>query len=218
MAWIKIMPELSGHPKITLVCRDLQVSKAQLIGHLTCLWIWTLKYAEDGDLSKFKVDIIEAGAEWEGEGGELLKALTGSFIDKDLKVHDWVDFAGDYLTRKYHSSNPLKLKTIWKRYRKIYGNGSAHNKKGRKETGYAYKTIEEAEADTTFVGSLKQGYPNVDIVGEFQKMKQWRDIKAVKNFILFINNWIKKVDVGKQTEKPPYHEYLTEADINARAK
>ena len=49
---------------------------------------------------------------------DLLQILIDTnFIDKDLKIHDWWDYAGRYLTAKYRNANPRLLQKIEKKYR-----------------------------------------------------------------------------------------------------
>src|SRR6185295_15511945 len=40
------------------------------------------------------------------------------FLDGKL-VHDWLDYAGRYLTNKYRTSNPKKLKAIYKLHQSV---------------------------------------------------------------------------------------------------
>ena len=117
MPWIRLHSNLRNHPKLEALCLELRVEKAEAMGLLTSLWTWALDYAEDGDLSRFQPEIVERGCEWKGEPNALFSALLGKFIDSDLKIHDWLDYAGSYLRSKYHTSNPKKLKQIQRLYK-----------------------------------------------------------------------------------------------------
>ena len=134
MPWIEYHSTLKNHPKVRAICVELGIKKTEALGILGCLWTWALDYAEDGDLSKYPPEIVEEGCEWEGEKGRLFESLKGKFIDQDLKIHDWLDFAGKYLHAKYHSSNPKKLKQIWKGYGYIYGKGKGLGGKYKGQT------------------------------------------------------------------------------------
>jgi hypothetical protein len=65
------------------------------------LWWWALDYAQDGDLSKFQSDEIEIGAEWDGETGKFVEALSvAGYLDDDAQLHDWIDYAGKFIEQR----------------------------------------------------------------------------------------------------------------------
>ncbi|GMA55422.1 hypothetical protein GCM10025857_67790 [Alicyclobacillus contaminans] len=77
------------------------MSKPAAIGYLHQLWWWSLDYAQDGDLSRYTVDEIEAGAEWDGEPGKFLESIRkAGFVDEDDQLHDWYDYAGKYIEQR----------------------------------------------------------------------------------------------------------------------
>ncbi len=112
MAWIKSHQNLSNHPKVLKLCNRTNKNKAEIIGYLHLFWWWVLDYAEDGDLSKFKNVLII-------EGLKIQDLKDCGFIDNDEKVHDWIDFAGEFLRLKYHTNNPKKYKKIVRKYKGV---------------------------------------------------------------------------------------------------
>ena len=92
---------LARHPKVLRLAARLRAHKAASIGHLTLLWLWTLDYAPNGDLSAFGPAEVSAAAEWPGKSDEFYAALqeTG-WIDSDHKVHDWMDYAGKLVEKR----------------------------------------------------------------------------------------------------------------------
>ncbi|GAT33278.1 hypothetical protein TSACC_21691 [Terrimicrobium sacchariphilum] len=95
MAWIESHQQLARHPKTVRLAAKLRINKAQAIGHLHLLWWWTLDYAPGGDLSVFTSHEISAAAEWQRDPNGFLVALKeAGWIDDDMQIHDWHDYAG----------------------------------------------------------------------------------------------------------------------------
>ncbi len=109
MAWIKSHQNLLNHPKVLMLCQKTNKNKAEVIGILHIFWWWVLDYAENGDLLKY-------GDEFVFNGIKIIDLKDCGFIDSDYKVHDWLDYSGKYLTDKYRTHNPKKLKSIVKKY------------------------------------------------------------------------------------------------------
>lgn len=117
MAWIESHQTLRRHPKILHLCDLTKWSINEAVGVLHSLWWWTLDYAEDGDLKKFTSYQITLAIEAKIDPEILINVLIESkFIDKDMKIHDWWNYAGPYLTKKYHNNNPKKLIDIKRKY------------------------------------------------------------------------------------------------------
>ncbi len=122
MAYIEAHQKLEKHPKLLELCNKTGWNKDEVIGKLLRLWWWTLDYAEDGDLSRYKPqqflgDLI--GNPKDNLTPEMLyKYLQDTnFIEINGLIHDWLDYAGHYLHAKYHSSNIKKWKEIRKKYK-----------------------------------------------------------------------------------------------------
>lgn len=125
MAWIESHTELERHRKVVLLAADLGISPVHLSGHLHALWHNVLEQQEDGNLSQWPVHLIASAAMWEGDAQKFVESLQQHcFLGKKiLLVHDWFDYAGKYLWRKYHTSDPRKLRGIenlYKGNRKVY--------------------------------------------------------------------------------------------------
>lgn len=120
MAWIESHQSLANHPKIFKLSSLTGYETDKCLAKMHRLWWWALTYAEDGDLKRFDFKEIGLGVGIEdaGEAKKFVQAIIDSgFIDKnEMKIHDWLDYAGRYLHSKYHSSNPLKWKRILKKY------------------------------------------------------------------------------------------------------
>lgn len=123
MPWVESHTVLARHRKTLMVAYDLKIPVVQVIGHLHVLWHTILEQQEDGDLTEWPDDMIEEAAMWEGHPGELLMSLRArGWIDGHL-VHDWLDYTGAYLTKKYSSGNVERLKVIWMKHGYKYGKG-----------------------------------------------------------------------------------------------
>lgn len=115
MPWIESHTEVGRHRKLIHVAEDLSLPLPQVVGHMHLLWHAILEQQEDGDLGEWSDSMIARQAQYEGDASEFVKVLTQrKLFDENRLVHDWLDYAGNYLTRKYRTSNPKKLKDIFK--------------------------------------------------------------------------------------------------------
>jgi hypothetical protein len=118
MAWIESHQQLENHPKLYQLCKQTGWNLDEALGKLHRFWWWALHYAEDGDLSKYNPSQFLDRLDSKIEPDKLFSILQATgFIDKDKKIHDWIDYAGRYLTGKYRTSNPRKLKKILGKYK-----------------------------------------------------------------------------------------------------
>lgn len=76
--------------------RELRIRTPQAVGHLCLLWLWALDNAPDGDLARFTPEEIAEVCQYTGRPQEkLLQTLiTVGFVDEDLRLHDWNEYAG----------------------------------------------------------------------------------------------------------------------------
>jgi hypothetical protein len=90
------------------------------MGHLHALWHTALEQQEDGDLSSWSDDMIAEASAFPGDSAQYVRLLQEhKWLDGKL-IHDWLDYAGRYLTRKYGSANKLKLENIYKVHGREY--------------------------------------------------------------------------------------------------
>ena len=96
MAWIEVHQALRGHRKTLALRRQLGMENdAQAIGHLVCLWLWTLDNAPDGDLSEMDDATIAYGADFpEERAEEFVKALQKARFLDGKRIHNWEEYAG----------------------------------------------------------------------------------------------------------------------------
>jgi hypothetical protein len=114
--YIQADETLPDHPKTTRAVRLLRVNRCQFLGHLNCLWIWAMKNAPDGNLSRFSVRDISDAARWtdrddfEDSADTAAEKFVGALVecrthdegygflerdeDGDLYLHDWQDYGG----------------------------------------------------------------------------------------------------------------------------
>jgi hypothetical protein len=117
MPWIESHTEIERHRKTILMAAELGIKRVYLSGHLHCLWHHILEQQEDGDLTNWPPELIAQMAEYDtGDVVQFFSLLKKySWInEKNNLVHDWLDYAGRYLTAKYRTRNPGKLKAIFK--------------------------------------------------------------------------------------------------------
>gem|GEM_PF-4682293 len=91
------------------------------MGHLHAFWHAVLEQQEDGDLTSWTDEMIADAAQFKGEPAHLVTLLQKHrWLDGRL-VHDWLDYAGLYLIRKYSRRNKKRLAEIWAKHGKVYG-------------------------------------------------------------------------------------------------
>lgn len=116
MAWIESHTVLMRHRKIAAVAKDLRTRKSYAMGHLHALWHTALEQQEDGFLSAWTDDMIADASDYPGNAPQFVALLRKhNWLDGDLKIHDWWQYAGPYLRAKYKKS-PEKWQAIRDRY------------------------------------------------------------------------------------------------------
>lgn len=136
MPWIESHTVLLHHRKLIELARDLRLKPAHCMGHLHALWHAALEQREDGDLSSWSDDFIAAAADYSGDAPLFVSLLrTRGWLDGAL-IHDWLDYAGRYLTAKYKTRDRERLSAIWSKHGRVYGKpGSEREVKGKYEVG-----------------------------------------------------------------------------------
>lgn len=197
MAWIESHQELLDHPKTLRLSNMLKIKPSQTIGHLMCLWWWSLKYAEDGVLARFKNDDLSLAARFDGNPDDFVNALVDSkFLDDSpLRVHDWVRYAGTWLRNKYATSSRQWLVKTWRIYGLKYGDKKATDKQvvsnkkasskqvvsNKKATLTLTKPIPiPKEKNTTSLEPLKDDVSQAEPVDlDLKKPKELTDVQKV---------------------------------------
>lgn len=107
--WLELHIGLRDHPKTARLRRRLGVSLPQAIGHVVLTWTWAVRYAPNGDLSRFDADVIADAAGWEDEAGQFVRAMiSAGFLDEDLAIHDWDAYAGRLLDRREANARRMR--------------------------------------------------------------------------------------------------------------
>lgn len=116
MPWLESHSVLLRHRKLILLASDLGIPPVHVLGHLHALWHTVLEQQEDGDLGEWPDAMLAQAAGYTGDAGHFVQCLQSrKWLDGKL-VHDWLDYAGRYLTTKYKTANPLRLNKILKKH------------------------------------------------------------------------------------------------------
>ena len=109
MAWIEVHDTISGHRKTYRLASNLQIPQYSAVGILVSLWTWALDNAEDGSLCEFPSNAIARACFWDGDPSVLVEALIESgWIDEDMSLHDWYDYAGRLIEFRKKERTRLK--------------------------------------------------------------------------------------------------------------
>lgn len=140
MAWIESHEELLSHPKSKRLKRKLNVSIHEVVGILHFFWHWAIKYAEDGDITKFSSEDIADAIEFDGDADNLIQSLIESgFVDEvdgNRIIHDWFDYGGKLILWRRKEADRLK------KYR------ADKTKKGKEQVSYEERTPYAHSTDT----------------------------------------------------------------------
>jgi len=85
-------------------------------------------------------------------------------VDKvTLVIHDWLDYAGLYLIKKYNTSNARKLREIWNKHGFVYGRGRGKGVKVKgKKVGQKVFSKENTKRDIPNQTKPNQTIPDKD--------------------------------------------------------
>lgn len=112
MPWIESHTVLLRHRKLLQLSAALSLDPVTTMGHLHALWHTVLEQQEDGDLTEWPDELIARAAAYKGDPSLFVRELQSKkWLDGKI-VHDWMDYAGRYLTNKYRTSNPRRLNAI----------------------------------------------------------------------------------------------------------
>ncbi len=128
MPWIESHTVLLRHRKVLQMACALSVPPVVIVGHLHALWHSVLEQQEDGDLSAWPDAMIAQAAAHTGDSTAFVRALQEQKLLDGKLVHDWLFYAGRYLTNKYRTSNPKKLKAIYKLHQSVSKTDSSQTK------------------------------------------------------------------------------------------
>lgn len=100
MAWIELHQSLPTHRKTLELADALDIPPVQAVGHISCLWLWALDNAPDGDLSAVKPRTLARAAMWDGDPEAFLEGLATAGFVADGRIHDWSDYTGRLIEKR----------------------------------------------------------------------------------------------------------------------
>jgi hypothetical protein len=119
MAWVESHTVLLRHRKLIELAKDLRLKPVYLLGHLHALWHAALEQQEDGDLSSWSDELIAEMSAFDGDAPQYVSLLqTHGWLDGKV-LHDWLNYTGKYLTAKYRTANPKKLRQILLKHKSV---------------------------------------------------------------------------------------------------
>lgn len=150
MAWIKSHTVLLRHRKLAELAKALRLKPVYALGHLHALWHAAMEQQEDGILSSWSDDFIAECSAVTTDAHQYVRLLHEFGWLENKVIHDWLDYAGSYLTSKYKSNNRQRLVEIWRSHGRDYGAGS-EEEVNRKEIGSP--RLDEIRQEKTRQGS-----------------------------------------------------------------
>lgn len=119
IAWIESHIELGQHPKVFHLCQFLEIDKPEAVGVLHLLWHFTMKFAwRDGDLKRFSPLAVADAIGWKKDAELLMRGLQEcGWIDAEMKVHQWLEYAGKLVTDRLYKESRRKSSTKFDKVR-----------------------------------------------------------------------------------------------------
>lgn len=114
MAFVKIDPDLYGHPKVMTLGSALGLTADQAGDLCVRFWCWCKRYAEIGRVT-YSSTQLEAGLRWPLDGKFLDGMKQAGLIDEEGWVNDWPEWGGAEMMDRARK-NPNKYSEFIKRY------------------------------------------------------------------------------------------------------
>jgi len=112
---------LMRHRKLAELATALRIRRSYAMGHLHALWHAALEQQEDGDLTAWSDEFIADSSDFPGDAPQYVRLLQQHrWLDGRL-IHDWLDYSGLFLIKKYSTSNRVRLVEIWLKHGRVYG-------------------------------------------------------------------------------------------------
>ena len=183
------------------------------LGKLHRFWWWCVDYAENGDLRKHNDDRLGAASGvLPGQPSKRFVAamVAACWLDRKpyFRVHDWWDYFGMFLQRKYSDQREK-----WESVRLLYSNKTGTvqllspptNQPKPTQTNQPTnqptknnlpRSFDDAVGDAGFCDQLQRAYPGVHLNTEVSKMRAWlaaNPAKAKKRqWKRFVNGWLNR--------------------------
>lgn len=133
MAWFEFhSTTVKRLQKFIAFRRQAGISTVEALGILASFWGEVLDIREDGDITGWTAEYFAdlVGVK-ESQAERVFTALIhhgwiDRYSDGTMLVHDWLDTAGRYLTRKLETNRPERLKEIKEKHRKYNEMNKVH--------------------------------------------------------------------------------------------
>lgn len=121
MPWIESHSTIGRHRKTIHAALSLGIEPVQMVGHLHLLWHAALEQQEDGDLRDWPDSMVAFQAQYRGDAGAFVVALTeAGWLTEDRLLRGWLDYVGRYLEAKYRTADPDRLAEIYGRHGAVW--------------------------------------------------------------------------------------------------
>ena len=114
-AWIEVHQSLPTHRKTLAAADALGIEPVRLVGHLCCLWMWTLDNSTPEGMLSTSVTprTIARAALWAKDCDDFVEALVGAgFLERSaagMAVHDWPEYAGRLMERRQRDADRKRV-------------------------------------------------------------------------------------------------------------
>jgi hypothetical protein len=156
VAWIESHTVLLRHRKLIELAKDLRLKPVYALGHLHALWHAALEQQEDGDLSSWSDELIAEMSGFDGGAPQYVSLLRLHGWLNDKILHDWLDYAGKYLTAKYRTANPKKLRQILLKHKSVNDRTKNRSKSGRDAIGLSHHKVLNSSSSEEGLGETKE--------------------------------------------------------------
>lgn len=202
--WIQVYSNIVTHPKTSNLVDELGITssatepEAVAVGMLIGLWTWAAVNAYDGNLNGVAPRTIARACNWKKNPDKLIAALVKcGWIDEDMKIHDWAEYAELYINRLDYQREQAKERMRRFRERK-------RNEAGIKTCAYCGKT---ATGFDHIVPRSKGGTDDPDNL--IPCCKRCNSSKGAKSLADFLNTTTVKLDIDSILQNDQLMERLS---------
>jgi hypothetical protein len=201
MAWIESHQALLTHPKVhdlmALMGWDLDTT----IAKLHRFWWWCVDYAENGDLRKHSIDRLgrAVGLVDSSTAHRFVESMisTGWIDEKPyFRVHDWWEYIGLFLQRRYGNKNSEKWRAVQQLYSSctevVHQLAQPTNQPNQPNlpTNQERNNMADAVEELLGLWNSKNSLPKIAVLSDTRREK----LKARLKSSFFVENWRAAID------------------------
>lgn len=224
MAWIPVHQSLVTHRKTLHAASLLGIPPVALVGHVICLWLWSVDNARDGLVGHLPPVVVAQAAQWSGPPEAFYTALVEAAFITDGALHNWELYAGKYIALRAKNLHRMKIERAAHVQRTHDARVTVRGEERRVEKSRVEETaskdavkkrrsspvlrlLQPSELLKLFSEderlAMAKRFPGVDLEWEAGKCVEWHNAhNGSRNWKLALKNWLERVKEGNDDRSP----------------